>query len=52
VEIPRSELARVEGVELFPGMPVEVMIATGERTALDYFMSPVSDSFRHAFREE
>jgi HlyD family secretion protein len=52
VEIASAELAQLRGVALYPGMPVEVMIATGERTALDYLMSPVADSFAHAFREQ
>jgi HlyD family secretion protein len=52
VEISRSELDRLNSVELYPGMPVEVMIATGERTALDYLLTPVTESFTHAFREQ
>jgi HlyD family secretion protein len=52
VEIARSELERLHEVTLYPGMPVEVMIATGERTALDYLLSPVNESFTHAFREQ
>jgi HlyD family type I secretion membrane fusion protein len=52
VEIPRSELDRLGQAKLYPGMPVDVMIQTGRRTALDYLMSPVSESFAHAFREQ
>ena len=52
VEISRSALEHLHRVELYPGMPVEVMIATGERTALDYLLSPVSESFTRAFREQ
>jgi HlyD family secretion protein len=33
-------------------MPAEVMMVTGERRALDYFVSPITDSMRRAFREE
>lgn len=36
---------------LYPGMPVEVMIITGERTMLDYILSPLIKSFGRAFRE-
>ena len=32
--------------------PVEVMITTSERTALDYLLSPISESFARAFREQ
>lgn len=38
--------------DLYPGMPVEVMIVIGERTALDYLIQPVADSFSRAFRED
>jgi len=36
---------------LYPGMPVEVMIVTGNRTMLDYILSPLIKSFGRAFRE-
>lgn len=41
-----------DGVRLLPGMPVEAMIVTGERTLLRYLVQPIADSFRRAFREE
>jgi HlyD family secretion protein len=37
---------------MYPGMPVEVFINTGSRRAIDYFISPVTDSWRRSFREE
>ena len=48
-----DELSAVAGetLELLPGMPAEVMILTGERTALDYMLAPLVDSFRRSFRE-
>ena len=52
IELSRSDLDRLGAVRLHPGMPVEVMIATSERTALDYFLSPISESFSRAFREQ
>lgn len=36
---------------LVPGMPAEVHIRTGERTALSYFLKPLSDQFARAFTE-
>lgn len=36
---------------LYPGMPVEVLVVTGKRTALDYLIQPITDSFARAFRE-
>lgn len=51
VAIPADQLARLNGQTLTPGMPADVVIVTGERTALQYFVQPLTDSFRHAFRE-
>ena len=38
--------------QIFPGMPVETYIETGDRTFLEYLVKPLTDSFSHAFREE
>lgn len=40
------------GGVLYPGMQAEVMIVTGARTPLDYFIRPITDSFNRAFREQ
>ena len=34
-----------------PGLDVQVMIQTAERTFLQYIMKPVTDSMQRAFRE-
>lgn len=52
VEVPESELHRLQGNKLQPGMPAEVMIRTGERTAIAYLVQPLVDSMNHAWREE
>jgi HlyD family type I secretion membrane fusion protein len=52
VEVPPGELARVPHVELYPGMPVDVAIVTGERTLFAYLAQPFTDSLAHAFRED
>ena len=44
----QKELA---GLKLIPGMPAEVHITTGDRTALTYFTKPLADQFARAFRE-
>lgn len=36
---------------IFPGMPVETFIETGDRTFLQYLVKPFTDSFSRAFRE-
>jgi HlyD family secretion protein len=38
-------------LRLVPGMPAEVHITTGARTALTYFTKPLTDQFARAFRE-
>ena len=52
VEIPPSELARLDGVALYPGMPAEVMVVTGARTAIEYLVDPLRESLQRAFREQ
>src|SRR3546814_11759950 len=40
VEVDREHLAEIgSGIELTPGMPAEVMVVTGQRTAFDSFRS-------------
>lgn len=51
VAIPPQERAKLSGLELIPGMPVEVYVQTGERSPLAYLMKPLSDYFTRAFRE-
>jgi HlyD family secretion protein len=51
-EIEDEALAAVKGIALYPGMPAEVLIINGERTAIDFFISPITDSLRRSFREE
>ena len=38
--------------QIYPGMPVEAFIRTGDRTFLEYLVRPIQDSFAKAFREE
>ncbi len=45
-----KELARGK-LALLPGMPVEVLIKTGERTALSYLLAPLRDSLARGFTE-
>ena len=37
---------------LLPGMPVEIMIKTGNRTALSYLIKPFVDMVSRSFNEE
>ncbi|MBS0243151.1 MAG: HlyD family type I secretion periplasmic adaptor subunit [Proteobacteria bacterium] len=45
------ELRRLGEHRLIPGMPVEVFIEMGSRTAFSYLMKPLADQFKRAFRE-
>ncbi|HYM33343.1 MAG TPA: HlyD family type I secretion periplasmic adaptor subunit [Candidatus Cybelea sp.] len=51
-EIDRDALTRIQGVSLYPGMPAEMLIIGGERKAIDYFLSPITDSLNRSMREE
>jgi len=51
ITLPEEELKRLGALRLVPGMPAEVHIRTAERTALSYFVKPLSDQFARAFRE-
>jgi HlyD family type I secretion membrane fusion protein len=46
-ELPRE----VPRDKIYPGMPVEAYISTGERTFFEYLVRPLMDSFSRAFRE-
>jgi HlyD family secretion protein len=52
VAITPQELARLHGMRLIPGMPVDVFIRTSERTMLSYLLKPLSDQVQRAFREK
>lgn len=52
LSLPRTELTRLKGLVLAPGMPVEVFFSTGSRTMLSYLVKPLTDQIQRAFREE
>lgn len=52
VELTDQQDPRLEGLTLLPGMPAEVLIRTGERTLLQYLVSPVRQSFTRSLREQ
>ena len=47
-----GDLAELPGVHLYPGMPASVMFATESRTAFDYIVGPLVESFHLAFRQK
>lgn len=52
VELTEDSLHKLSHLELKPGMPVEVMILTGERTLFSYMTKPITDAFAKAFIED
>ena len=53
VQLDNEQLALLDAdQELYPGMPVQVMIVTDKRTMFQYLTSPITDSFNRAFREQ
>lgn len=51
VAVGEGELARLGSNRIVPGMPAEVFVRTGDRTALSYLVKPISDQISRAFRE-
>ena len=51
VEITEQGKVLLEDKRIQPGMPVEVVIKSGERTFLQWLMKPLSDKFARAFKD-
>jgi len=51
VTVDRKELQDYKDVKLMPGLPVDVAIATGTRTLMEYFMAPILDVIEKGMRE-
>jgi HlyD family secretion protein len=51
VAVPQSEIERLDGLKLVPGMPVEGFIQTNARTVMSYLTKPLRDQVNRAFRE-
>ncbi|HWW46438.1 MAG TPA: HlyD family type I secretion periplasmic adaptor subunit [Xanthobacteraceae bacterium] len=49
--LKQEELARMGNAKIVPGMPVDVFIQTGGRTALSYLIKPLHDQAIRAFTE-
>ena len=52
VEVTTEGMANLEGLELLPGMPAEVLISTGSRTLLQYLFKPFSNAMARSFIED
>ncbi|MCB9947453.1 MAG: HlyD family type I secretion periplasmic adaptor subunit [Rhodospirillaceae bacterium] len=52
VAVSADALANLPGVTLYPGMPADVLVLTGERTALDAVLEPIVSAIWRSFREK
>jgi HlyD family secretion protein len=52
ISLDPKEIARLGSAKIVPGMPVEVFVQTGDRTALSYLLKPLDDQISRAFKEE
>jgi len=52
IELTEDPAKAFKGAALYPGMPAEVMIVTGARSALAYIFNPISSSLNRAFRQQ
>ena len=50
IALDRSEIDRLGGKALLPGMPADAFIQTGSRTALAYLVKPIEDQLVRTFR--
>lgn len=50
VRVSEGELARLDGLQLLAGMPVEVFIQTTPRTVASFLVKPLTDQLARAFR--
>ena len=51
LQLKEGELARLNGLELKPGMPAEAHMQTASRSPLSYLLKPFRDQLQHAMRE-
>lgn len=52
IQLDQPQLERMADIALSPGMPVTAFIKTRTRTFLNYLISPITDHWRRALREE
>lgn len=51
ISVSEQELEKLEGQKLIPGMPADVYVKTGERTALRYLTKPLTQVLERSMRE-
>lgn len=51
IETTTEGIQKLEGLTIQAGMPVEVIVKTGERTFISYLLKPIADRFARSFKE-
>ena len=51
IEVPKDSLSLLGDVKLHAGMPVDVILVTGERSFLNYLFKPISDRMARGLKE-
>ncbi len=52
IELTPESYQKMDGIELLPGMPAEVLINTGQRTVVEYLLQPITNALSRAFIED
>lgn len=52
IEVADTDVPQDIRERLLPGMPVDVIVSTGERTMFEYFVRPMTDMFNKGMREQ
>jgi HlyD family secretion protein len=52
ISVPDSEIGRLKGLQLVPGMPVDAFVQTTPRTVITYLIRPFHDQLARTFREK
>jgi HlyD family secretion protein len=52
IKVDDSEMEKLKGLRLIPGMPVEAHLATTPRTVASFIIKPLTDLSRRAMREK
>ena len=51
IKLDEAQTTEVSNLELVPGMPADVFVNTGERTAISYLMQPLNERIARTFIE-
>ena len=51
ISIEDSQLSKLQGQTLIPGMPADVFVQTQKRSVFDYLTSPLKDTLKKTMRD-